>query len=354
MRTHKRFVRTLLLLLAGFAVFNYVVWHMFVRGRILNEGDSVGGDLVRMGYVAGSKTIRTNRDDLPRRHVERRDYRGGTMDVLTIGDSFSNGVAGGRNRYYQDYIASINNCSVLNIPQYRDMDSISTISLLLNCGYLERVKPKYVLISSSEKKCLEHLPEKFDFNRTLLEEQLEKFPVVNYGTPPQNTQTTGFFSEANFKFVRNSLLYRFSDKACIAKVYKARLDRPLFDVENPYTLLFYRGDIQNVKDVPAQVAKLNDALNTLSDRLAAKGIRLYFMPCVDKYNLYSGYIVNNKHPRSTFFEEMAKLPRRYGYIDTKAILSEELAKGVKDVFYADDTHWSWKASEKVFSTVRFM
>jgi hypothetical protein len=47
------------------------------------------------------------------------------------------------------------------------------------------------------------------------------------------------------------------------------------------------------------------------------------------------------------------LPRRYTLIDTKAILAEELRKGVKDVYYADDTHWSWKASEAIFKVVTF-
>lgn len=77
------------------------------------------------------------------------------------------------------------------------------------------------------------------------------------------------------------------------------------------------------------------------------------MPCVDKYNLYSNYIINNPYPRSIFFEELRKLPKRYHLIDTKAILTEEVRKGEKDVFYADDTHWSWKASKKVFETIKF-
>ena len=29
------------------------------------------------------------------------------------------------------------------------------------------------------------------------------------------------------------------------------------------------------------------------------------------------------------------------------------SKDKKDIFFIDDTHWSWKASEKIFGTMRF-
>lgn len=104
---------------------------------------------------------------------------------------------------------------------------------------------------------------------------------------------------------------------------------------------------------PANVRSWNDSLNTLAERLAGKGIRLCFMPTVDKYTLYSDYLVRKPFPQSTFFEDLRKLPKHYTLIDTKAILAAEVAKGEKDVFYADDTHWSWKASRLIFDAVRF-
>ena len=77
------------------------------------------------------------------------------------------------------------------------------------------------------------------------------------------------------------------------------------------------------------------------------------MPVVDKYNLYSNFIVDNPYPRSTFFEKLRQLPKRYAFIDTKQILMEELERGELDLYYPDDSHWSWKAPQKIFNTVRF-
>jgi hypothetical protein len=39
-------------------------------------------------------------------------------------------------------------------------------------------------------------------------------------------------------------------------------------------------------------------------------------------------------------------------IDTKDILARSLEKGELDLYHQDDSHWSWKASEAIFSTVR--
>jgi hypothetical protein len=353
MKRYKTFAAALVGLLTLYCLFNLVVWKLYTE-RLLNDG---GGDLTRLGYLADCKMPRQPYCDLPRRHIERAEHRQGQVDVITIGDSFSHGGGAGRNCYYQDYIASWNGLSVLNLPEYKQVDKITTISILNNNGYLDRIKPRYILIESAEKKAFVDLPDRFDFDRTMTEQELERLPVWDYTGAPgkRGIINLDFFTQANYKFVRNNLLYRFSDNACgSSPVIKAKLTRPLFSIKNDRTLLFHNGDVKGrSKFTPANNAKLNDALNTLADRLAQKGIRLYYMPCVDKYNAYSGYIANNKYPRSTFFEQLRPLPKRYVFIDTKALVEEELQRGEKDVFYPDDTHWSWKAAEKVFSRVRF-
>jgi hypothetical protein len=356
MKKYKVFASLLGLLLLAYCVFNLAVWNIWVQ-TLLDDPGCPGGDLTRLGYIDGSKMARQHLDDLPVRHIELDQYHGQPVDVITLGDSFSHGGGFGRNSYYQDYLASFNNLSVLNIPELRDMDKVSEVSLLLNNGYLDRIKPKILLIECAEKKCVGDLPDSYNFDRTVSQQEYDRLETVKYNEPPTQKPgliSLGFFSEGNFKFVRNNLLYRFSDNAYGSQVYKARLDRAFFTVPEPKTLLYFYAEMKYLSKItPQKIARLNDGLNVLHDRLAAKGIELYFMPCVDKYNLYSGYIVNNKHPRSIFFEQLRKLPKRYRFIDTKALLSEELEKGVKDLFYADDTHWSWKASEKIFKSVRF-
>jgi hypothetical protein len=163
-----------------------------------------------------------------------------------------------------------------------------------------------------------------------------------------------FVNEGNFKFLLNSLFYKVSDRAFFSKTIVRELSAPFFTSKDQRKLLFYRDDITKIPlSTPQLVSLLNDNLNTVADLLRKKGIQFYFMPCVDKYNLYSDFIVDNPYPRSTFFEELRKLQKRYTLIDTKAMLLPGLVKGEQDVYYPDDTHWSWKASEKIFSEIRF-
>jgi len=40
------------------------------------------------------------------------------------------------------------------------------------------------------------------------------------------------------------------------------------------------------------------------------------------------------------------------FIDTKEILARTLENNELGIFHQDDTHWTWKASKAIFSTIR--
>jgi hypothetical protein len=344
------------IVMLAFLLCNLLVWKCWTEDLLTKK--YAGGDLVRTGYVHGSREFRQTRYDLPRRHIEMSGYHGQPVDVMTIGDSFSYGGGEGRNSYYQDYIASFGNLSVLNVFSYPTDDlfvgfsPISTLAVLCNSGYLDRIRPRIVLIESVERYCLIRFAKPFRFNQTDTLENVIRYYRTDHGSRLYQLPDVGFLNEGNIKFLYASLVYRFRDTVS-GKVCLRDLSRPFFSVPNERKLLFLREDVQNIPFANRDtVGRLNDNFNRLADILAAKGIRLYFMPVVDKYDLYSEYIVKNPYPGSVFFEELRKLPRRYTLIDTKAILRAEVDRGEKDVFHADDTHWSGKASRKVFETVR--
>ena len=329
---------------------NFVIWKLWTED-LLTEHNYYAGDLTRMGYLLGDKLYRKNYYDLPYLHIEAPDYAGQKIDVLTIGDSFSNGGGGGRNRYYQDYIASLNRFTVLNIYSYKHMDSLTTVSALCNNGTMDRLKPRIVLVETSQKFCIDDFAKQIDFDLTIAADNREPFSQTH---EMNALPAVIFINNGNFKFLLYNLLYPFSDHAFIGKVSIRYLTTAMFSVKNGNRLLFLRDEVKRATHTtPENVSLMNHNLNRMADKLAAKGIHLYFMPCVDKYTLYSDYLKENPYPKNRFFEELRKLPKRYNLIDTKAILAEELKKGEEDIFYADDTHWSWKASEKIFKCITF-
>jgi hypothetical protein len=351
MSDFKKYTFRVVALLLFFVAINAVVWKCWTEK--LFSIHYRGGDLARMGYLPNSKLLRTNSFDLPLRHIEDTEYQGQPIRVMTVGDSFSNGGGGGKNRYYQDYIASINQCNVLNMEPYQSQNFLELVITLIHNGYLDKVRPKYLIFSASEKFCIEKYTLGIDLTRNTDSRELATLARMGYAATGKGPAAT-FVNEGNLKFILNSLFYQVSDRAYFSKTFVRELWAPLFTSKDQRKLLFYRDDITKIPlSTPQLVSVLNDNLNTVADLLRKKGIQFYFMPCVDKYNLYSDFIVNNPYPRSTFFEELRKLPKRYTMIDTKALLLSELKRGEKDIFYPDDTHWSWKASKKIFETVRF-
>lgn len=350
---YRKSAKIYLLALLIFFAANFLVWKFFTEQILTNHLGS-GGDLARLGYVASVKQPRRVVVDLPHKHIEYKNYTGQPIDLITIGDSFSNGGGEGKNSYYQDYIATFNNFNVLNL-QINDTAKrgpIETAIYLVNSGLVDKIQPRYLLIQSVERFCFLRFSGEIDFKKHDNIHDLDKYfrvhaDLLNY------LPEVFFVNDGNMKFLYYKFLYLFSDSPTGNVVVK-KISRPLFNTTGDDKLVFYRDDVKNIHKLNSHsIGALNDNMNRLADLLEKKNIKLYFMPSVDKYNLYSEFIINNPYPHSVFFEELQKLPKRYTFINTKKILIDAVRRGEKDVYYADDTHWSWRASELIFKTVRF-
>jgi hypothetical protein len=356
--------------LTVFVGINALVW--FVWNRDIIDPHRNAGDLLRIGYILGHVAPHQGADDLPRRHLRGSEYKKQPVDIVTVGDSFSIGGGGGRNSHYQDYIASLQGLTVLNVPgdiifgTEASFFPIVTVSKLINSGYLDLIKPKYLLLESVERFAIQRLTTEFSLQETATIEEIDRTfhkqrtdgekSIEKQSTAKQNTDNKlelHFINNGNWKFIGNNLQYVFSDRALGSKVIIAKLNRRFFNTVPGDQLFFHVDEIKNYRfSTPASVAEANQNLNRLAAVLKAKGITLVFMPIVNKLNLYEPYLRKQRYPRSIFFEELRKLPKEYVLIDTKEILSRALEKGELDIFHQDDSHWSWKASEAIFSSIR--
>lgn len=357
MRSYRKFCIVFGIFFLLFLAGNAWVWFGYTRPLLTRQGGQLVGDLARMGYQATCIHPRSKVFDLPRRHLKAGDWKGEKVDMVTLGDSFSNGGAFGRNPFYQDFIASGDDLTVLNLPPLPDTANlIETVTVLLNSGYLRELGVRHVLLEMVERTCNSRLALPVDFDRTRPLADVRKFyagrPIGVGGK--SDLPKVGFLNTGNFKFLFYNFGYLISDNSLGSQVYRVRLDRPLFSGSNGDVLLFLDKDIEVRRyNDSAQTMALNDNVNQLARRLAAEGITLTFMPVVNKYTLYREYIPANPYPESQFFQTLRGLPREYRLIDTAAILGERLAAGEQDIFYIDDSHWTWKASQAIFSRERF-
>lgn len=355
-------------------LFHPTVYYFYVS-KVFPKDNSVVGDLSRMTYSVDLIDKKFEKISLEKLHIKQNEYRGQNIDFITIGDSFSQGASGGLNPYYQDYIATLYNKNVLNIEAFKESKNyIETIYSLLNSGELEKRAVKYVLIESVQRRSLERfsvndINTSLSINKSLLRNNIK----INYNiqeiTSANDTlidiikklfskSTNNDISVIN-NLNQNALIYnlRFKIKGygkMTSHVYREKLSQDLFSKDVSGDLLFYYEDLKYLGlETKQNIELLNDNFNKLSHALAKKNIKLIFMPAVDKYNLYRPYIVSNIYNESIFFEYLETLPKDYIFINTKKILSKELEKGEKDIFYVDDTHWSYKASKTIIKDESF-
>lgn len=356
-----RFIKYFIFSIILFVCLNAVVWFKWVHEIV--DKSNAGGDLRRIGYVNIARSYRLNTPLVTKNHIDISDYNGTPVDVITIGDSFSIGGGGGVNNYYQDWLATEYNINVLNIPSYCTQDNdnpVLTLVKLINSGFIDLVKPKFVIIETIERFAIKRLTSNFKINESTDISTFYKCKKRNIKTENNvNKFNLDFINDGNIKFILNNIQYYLKGRALYSDILIFKLNNLFFSGVNGNTLIAYKEDISNnVLSNKLSVSIANDNLNKLSDKLKSKNVKLIFMPVVNKHNLYSPYIIaqNNNNllrHKSIFFEELRKLKKDYVFIDTKEILSEELKKRELDVFYQDDTHWNWKAAKAVVVSKEF-
>lgn len=352
----KKFVKYFMVLIILFLGFHVVMWETCTKYVLADVGKV--GDLARLSY-SSDLVDNSHKDytiDLPKRHIKSSlyDYNE-SIDLITIGDSFSNGRAKAKNRYYQDYIATYSDIKVLNIETtYNKRNTpLETVVYMLNSGLLDEIKPKSILIESVERFTIQRLgkaPLNLELNAT--KQQLKTFfkeHPYSLHIPENNMINTG-----NYKALLYKVLYRYRNDAYFSRIIKENLTKKMFSVGDGKKILIIKESISNIKKTNQDsIGILNNNLNILAQLLDKKGIKLYYMPAADKFNVYRKYIANEKLPKSSFFELLREQKKDYIFIDTKKILSKKIDSSAIDIYYVDDSHWTYKASNEIFSQVLF-
>ena len=347
--THKHF--SLIILGAAFlcAAATILFWHAFTKSVFY--GCDSHGDLSRIGSVTIEPPATKNIPYL-KHHAELREYltsdRTEKFDVLTIGDSFSDGVGGA---YYQDYLADKYGIKIINSAGTKRYNSWYQLMLLYNLGYLEELGVKTVIFEIGERgvQNLQTLPAMPAITREEYEKDRRNYKEPTpYDMVPTYTIISTTMGSANIKFIKNKLYDKSHEFSAGEDVFKEKLTIPAFT--NPgdeRTLYFYHDDL-NYLNANVSAAAVNDTLNRIDGKLKEKGIDLVFFAVPDKSDLYFPYIERERNiPENNFYANIRPLEKKYIFIDAKKLLRAAVAGGEQDLFWADDTHWSFKSQQIV-------
>lgn len=213
---------------------------------------------------------------------------------------------------------------------------------------------------SSDNTIQKRLGEHVDFSLNITRDHILKQIIASKKAEVILTSSSFFPNivvQANMKFLYDIFYRKVYHERLSSQVFISTLNTNLFtNPKQENLLLYYHEDLNYIKQ-QTNIALINENLNKAAQLLNERGIRLIFMPCVDKFDLYYPYIKNKSGiPENTLFEDLRKVSNKnYIFIDTKKILREALERGEKDIYWLNDTHWSWRGMsivcEKIFEEI---
>ena len=313
-----------------------------------------GGDLSRIGVISVSADYRDIFKEAFNKKKAYTNFSENIVEedttkarVLIIGDSFSRQ----KNYGYRNFLAVNPDISVVYYDFLKEGDNpISILNHLSNGDFFEHNNFDYVVLGSVERSVVQRA--QIDLTSdTLNVDDINQLMAKNVRTIQRKHEVTeeikDFYTNLILYF-QNELLYRLDDNAFQSKVYQLELKNSKFTHKR--NILIYANDMLNAlsNSSPKSIMHLNQQLNTISQKLSTKGVDLIFLPAADKFDFYYDEILGNeKYAKPTFFESMNSLNKNFRYLDSKGILSPLLEKGVKDIYFYDDTHWSPIAAEEI-------
>jgi len=253
------------------------------------------------------------------------------VDVLTIGDSFSQQWSGS----YQNFLAH-SGLIVANCGWRLFSSPLQYTYNILEQGIIDSTRVKTLILETGER-LFEVEVSNFSPGRA----NIPKAPASQKGKDGGRNANEWSLSRA-----RDMLLHRLGMNSA---VYSVCLDQELFSGDEPSTLYFYHDDIGNGTSLaPTTEGKARAVQAALREKAAERGVSLIWLIATDKYDLYQNHIVDNPFPRKTIMEDIHRfLGDSPDLLLTKSILLPMVEQGEKDVYLFNDSHWSYKGTKAV-------
>lgn len=252
------------------------------------------------------------------------------VNVLTVGDSFSQQENSG----YQNYMPG-EGLTVANCKRSLYDNPIQYAYNILDAGAVDSTNIDAMVVEVGER----------DFVIRINNFSVDKVEVPDPELP--SSKKKGDENEWSLLRARDYVLYLYAGRS---PVYVADLKQDFFVSDEPRKLYFYCADVINGLTIDESVRpKIKYVYDLLTRKAHERGITLIIMVPVDKYDLYQDYIVANPYPHPKRINEdireiLGDIPE---VMLCKFSLLPLLKNGEKDVFLFNNSHWSYKASEIV-------
>lgn len=284
----------------------------------ISISNDITGDIGRIGQIIFSKEYRSQDkfNNLPMVSIDWCDTSNlKSNSVLFMGDSFT------ALTFYPDYLTNILQISSAKFFADNTASPEETFIALCNANI---ETPKVIFLESVERFFISRLCD-LDFSSNILP-KASVLSDVSVSKQVKEKQTD--FST----FYKNQII----DNHAILKV---SLRDSLFTcTRKENELYFYNYDLvcPNEEQIQTAISKLDSLFMLARER----NICLFYVIAADKYDVYQEFAIDNTFPKKEVLEKFVEFESNPCFVNTKTVLMEKARQGVKDLYYADDTHWS--------------
>lgn len=259
--------------------------------------------------------------------------------ILTVGDSFSQQGMNG----YQNFLAHSIGDTISNLVVRRGdwMSPEQGVADLLNRGFFDNHPEIEVVILETVER---EFPWRWDKIET--DRQAAESPVLDPSLDnPHEEKPLTVQNYLSTIFRQGSDWLRLTAGLDKSPVKHVELKDEYFTLPGHESeLYFYQDDLVFTDLEDAEIRKFAGNMRTLQRRLAEKGVTLVCLIAPDKYELYQHYAVDGRYPYRPLGERLMALDSLEFVVNPLPQLTAALRAGEKDLFMADDTHWSYKSA----------
>ena len=260
------------------------------------------------------------------------------VEILTIGDSFSQGGIFG----YQNFMGYYLNQKISNF-RVDGFNSIQTAAALIEKNKIPNCK--VLIIESVERLLLNDLGKGKSFNDNIWSR------IIISGIPSIIHKEDTIIRSSDLNFIKLTSYYK--NKFKILQPYrKFDLSAPLFTAGEYSDKLFiyakrlYYNDLQYTNISDQEIQNSQRTLNEIQTLGECHNIQIIFLVAADKYDMYYDFIVDNPYSQNPTFSYFSDFDTTF-FANTKRILLPYIKNGEKDIYRVNDTHWSPKAAKIV-------
>ncbi|MDE6283094.1 MAG: hypothetical protein K2L97_03790 [Muribaculaceae bacterium] len=256
------------------------------------------------------------------------------QSVVTVGDSFTQQRPNG----YQSFLSEIIAQPITNISIKRGTTPEQALSDMINSGFFDgQSQVEWVILETVERELVDRWL-MLDTTSTVKQFAIE----VNPPSAGDGGDSRGF---AGRIFKQGIDWLKIVSGLEESPVKSVRLSRDCFTEPGKEDMLyFYVSDLGRLSVTDKELAEVTKRIESMRHRLALRGIKMLFMVAPDKYELYQHLAVDNPHPVRQLGQQLLQLDSLGYVVNPLPELTRMTDAGEQDIFMADDSHWSPKAS----------